>query len=89
MNFGTSYASEDLSGDWNLVFSSEVDFPAFKTIEEIKSSGLQSIHADVPGNFELSLTKAGLLPDPYFGLNILEVQKFENCDIWYCRQFAT
>jgi len=78
---------EDLSGEWNLVYSNEVDFLSFKTIEQIKSSGFPTIPADVPGNFELSLYKAGLIPDPYIGLNILKVQKFENYDIWYFRQF--
>ena len=89
MQFNTEYPSEDLNGAWRLVFSRKVDFPAFMTIEEIESSGLQSIIAEVPGNFELSLVDAGLLPDPYFGLNILEVQKYEDCDIWYYRRFVT
>ena len=89
MRFGTIYPIEDLNGDWKLVFSDNIDIPVFKTIKEIESSGLRSINAVVPGNFELSLMQAGLLPDLYFGLNILETQKYENCDIWYYRHFTT
>ena len=89
MRFGTNYPKEDLNGDWKLVFSNNNDLPTLNTIKEIKSSGLRSINAVVPGNFELSLMQAGILPDLYFGLNILETQKYENCDIWYYRHFTS
>ncbi len=89
MRFGTNYPKEDLNGDWKLVFSNNNDLPTLNTIKEIETSGLRSIDAVVPGNFELSLMQAGILPDLYFGLNILETQKYENCDIWYYRHFTS
>ena len=79
--------SDGLNGTWSMVFSNQLDSCTFKTIAEIKSSGLPAIPAIIPGNFEISLFEAGLLPDPYVGQNILEVQKYENYDIWYFRQF--
>jgi beta-mannosidase len=89
MRYSTNYPKEDLNGDWKLIFSNNNDLPTLNTIKEIESSGLRSIDAAVPGNFELSLMQAGLLPDLYFGFNILETQKYENCDIWYYRHFTS
>ena len=76
--------SDDLNGTWSMVFSNQLDSCTFKTIAEIKSSGLPAIPAIIPGNFEISLFEAGLLPDPYVGQNILEVQKYENYDKPWC-----
>ena len=46
--------------------------------EELLSAGHKAIRATVPGNFELDLMREGLIPDLYFGTNILEAQKLEN-----------
>ena len=47
-----------------------------KTTGEITASACEIIDAQVPGNFELDLIRAGKLPeDIFFGTNILEVQK--------------
>jgi beta-mannosidase len=88
MKSDKGWLSDNLNGTWSLVFSDKLDSRTFKTIAEIKTSGLQSIPAIVPGNFEISLSKAGLLPNPYVGMNILEVQEYENYDVWYYRTFS-
>ena len=59
-----------------------------KTINEIEKSGYNIIEAAVPGNFELDLVNAGILPkDIYFGTNILKVQQYENTHVWYFTTF--
>lgn len=43
--------------------------------------------AKVPGCVELDLQRAGKLKDPYFGLNILDVQKLEEYHFYYATRF--
>lgn len=53
------------------------------TVAELENCGYPAVPASVPGNFELDLFKAGLIDDPYFGVNTLELQKLENRHLWY------
>lgn len=79
----------ELKADWRLVMreNREVTAEAFcpKTPEEL--SGFPCIPAQVPGCFELDLWRAGLAPDPYFGQNPLQYQKYENRHLWYYTVF--
>ena len=47
-----------------------------------------SIPAQVPGNAELDLERAGLLPDPFFGANIRQLRPLENREWWYSKHFV-
>lgn len=49
--------------------------------------GVDLIPATVPGNFELDLCRAGLLDDPYYGDNVLALQKLEDRHLWYVTEF--
>jgi beta-mannosidase len=77
----------DLNGSWNMAFCPNAERKIFTTIEAIHNSGLIRYPAQVPGNFELDLHAAGVIPDPLVGLNMLELQNYETCDIWYFRHF--
>ena len=60
-----------------------------KTTGEITASACEIIDAQVPGNFELDLIRAGKLPENiFFGTNILEVQKYESTHLWYFTKFT-
>ena len=52
------------SEDTNTVHSSEING--------------EVINASVPGNFELDMYESDLIPDPYFGDNVLTLQDFED-----------
>ncbi len=54
-----------------------------KTLADAEKFGLPVIDAEVPGNIELDLMKAGLLEDLYYSDNTLNAQKLENLHIWY------
>lgn len=74
-----------LNGEWELYFfeqgTKDISSPG-----ELK--GLEKICATVPGNAELDLMKCGILPeDIYRGMNIKEVEKFENFEWWYKKEF--
>ncbi len=78
----------NLNSNWKLYFyehgSVNVDHPS-----QLAVSGLKPIAATVPGEAQLDLIKAGLLPeDIYKGENILETQKFETYDWWYETEFV-
>jgi hypothetical protein len=81
----------NLDGAWSLWLAphSEIrkrNFSA-ETSDALKASGFCHIDAEVPGNFELDMHRAGLLPDPYFGTNPLLCQKEENKHLWYTKTF--
>lgn len=58
------------------------------TPEQLK--GVASIPAEVPGNVELDLAKAGLLPEDLLrGDNVRLAEKFEKYDWWYETTFKT
>lgn len=75
-----------LDGEWNLYFfkqgSKRISSP------EMLSGAADCIKARVPGNAELDLMRSGLLPkDIYKGMNIKEVEKFEDYEWWYEKTF--
>ena len=52
------------------------------------SAVLPSVFADVPGNFELDLFKAGIEGDPYFGANTENYRKYETYHLFYRKNFT-
>jgi len=80
----------DLNGSWKLAVIKHGEFlqmphtPA--TCSEVYAIG--TIDAAVPGNFELDMERAGLVPDPSYGLNVLELQQYEDRHLFYARDFA-
>lgn len=51
--------------------------------EDVKKYGLSVIDAEVPGNFEFDMMRAGLIPDLYYSDNTLIAQRLENLHLWY------
>ena len=58
-----------------------------ETVEALLSSGKTILNAEVPGNFELDLLRAGLIDDPYYGDNAIKMQKLEHLHLWYFTTF--
>lgn len=56
-------------------------------IGELMLSDKKIIPAEVPGNFELDLVREGLLEEPYYGENVLALQKLEHLHLWYFTTF--
>lgn len=77
----------NLNGKWKLYFRPQEN-SSFTTAEELEKQGIKSISANVPGNVELDLSAAGLLPaDLFMGMNITEAEKFECYEWWYSKTF--
>ena len=80
----------DLNGTWRIDYMPQEmggvkDYPC--TIAELEGWGGGSLEGKVPGNFELALEEAGILPEIYKGTNILLLQKYESYHVFYSRYF--
>lgn len=82
----------DLCGTWKLFYAENRNVKKIKdditTTADAQRLIYSAVEGTVPGNFELDLHRAGLIGDPYFGMNTLEMQKLENLHLWYCRTFT-
>ena len=86
----------DLNGKWQLymaphnqVKGTDVHYKEVLDIENLPENiDFVNIDAQVPGNFELDMQKAGLLPDIFMGTNTLLCQKYENRHLWYIKEFT-
>ncbi len=83
---------ENLSGIWQLYIAEN---NACRSIASeiscenaLKNQNFLNICGSVPGNFELDMLENGLIPDPFFGTNSLELQKLENRHLWYVKRFT-
>lgn len=75
----------NLNGEWKLYFYDQLK-KDIKTPSELSEE--KYINCTVPGNVELDLSAAGLLPeDLYFGSNMKKCEKFETYAWWYEKEF--
>ena len=77
-----------LDGAWSLAYGFEPPAAPFTAIAEIERAGLPVHAATVPGNVELDLHAAGVVPDPFHGTNLVGLRRFETAHFWYFRKFA-
>ncbi len=75
-----------LNGQWSFAYD-DTD-RQFSAINDVKESGLPVYNAIVPGNFELDLQANGIIDDPFYGMNIVDLTQYEKCHIWYFRTFT-
>ena len=76
--------TRSLNGRWELF-----GFPQ-RTSPVKTPAGLathEPLPADVPGEAQLALVRAGLLPEPYEGMNMRLLRKYEFYEWWYRKSF--
>jgi beta-mannosidase len=76
-----------LDGDWQLTYFPEGECPISHP-DDLPATGRRPIPACVPGNVELDLVRAGVIPDPFYADNVRHLRPFESCEWWYAREFA-
>ncbi|HUW33919.1 MAG TPA: glycoside hydrolase family 2 [Planctomycetota bacterium] len=86
MNFLKSHPHLDLSGPWSFAFAPH-PVADYERMDAVRSAGMTLHPCTVPGNFELDLHAIGAIPEPFYGMNIVEVTKFEHHHVWYGRTF--
>ena len=75
----------NLNGEWTLYYYAPGEAAATPAA---LAAGLPHVPATVPGNVELDLSRAGLLPeDLFFGTNLLLAEKYEAYGWWYVKEF--
>ena len=74
-----------LNGVWDLFYQ---DGAKGERLSFLKREGAGRIEAKVPGNVELDLSRAGILPEDLFrGMNTVKAYKTETWDFLYERKF--
>lgn len=76
-----------LDGAWDLYYcregEHEIGHPS-----ELSHAGIPCIPARVPGNVELDLQRANVLPEPFYAANIRLLRPYEGYEWWYTREFV-
>ncbi len=75
-----------LDGAWRL-YGFEEGSLSIHDPASLAASALQPIPAQVPGNVEIDLQRAGKLEDPFLGNNIFNLRPLERWEWWYERSF--
>lgn len=76
----------DLGGTWTLYYAPSGS--GCRRPEDLVGSTMACIEAEVPGNVELDLVRAGVVPsDLMHGAHILEIRPYEAYEWWYVKPF--
>ncbi len=79
-------AKVSLNGTWELRYRPQPAHVVDPAADATPPTS-EPITATVPGNVELDLVRAGLLPDPFVGMNVKRLAEFEGYEWWYRRAF--
>jgi beta-mannosidase len=75
-----------LNGAWRLA-GFEEGTGNWAAPDALLQPGVREIEGRVPGEVHVDLHRAGIIPDPYYGMNALEAQWVEEKEWWYKRTF--
>ena len=78
-------AEISLNGEWRLDYWAQPETGAVRTLDVPAEHG--TVKAAVPGNCELDLVRAGVLPEPEVGLNVRKFRAYEGHQWLYTRTF--
>ena len=84
-SFGATIVS--LDGEWTLDYFPQPDAGAGRELPLAADLGAKTVRATVPGNCELDLVNAGLLPPMEVGLNVRLLRPYEACQWLYTKTF--
>ena len=82
---GGKERSLSLNGSWRLDYFPQPEAAPVRTVP-IRVP-FETVSATVPGNCELDLVRAGVLPDVEVGLNALSLRPYEGCQWLYTKSF--
>lgn len=85
----TDWKKTDLCGEWKLSMVKNSRFQTWghSPVTVLELEKLEWISAEVPGNPEIDLQRAGLLEEPFYGRNVLKMQELESLHLFYGRRF--
>ena len=81
--------SQSLNGKWSLYYADTGRY-TIDDYSKFDDYNIPHVEATVPGNVELDLSKAGVLPEDLFMGNVIneEVRKIETWEWWYKTEFS-
>lgn len=86
------YQKIDLCGEYALSFVQHAAYVQSgiipTTARQAESITGRKIPGNVPGNYELDLERAGLLPDPFYDQNLVTIEKMEDTHVFYSKTFC-
>ena len=81
----------DLNGKWELGICTDAKYRCLKEdvtgIDSLQQSGILVIEGTVPGNYEIDMERAQLIPDPFMGKNLLLEHEREMNHLFYGKKF--
>ena len=78
----------NLNGNWKLYYFVDSNIE-INDVFDLETQNIPCIDAAVPGNVELDLSAAGILPaDLYKGMNSNLTWEYEKYEWWYTRNFV-
>ena len=81
--------SVSLNGEWRLDAFPQPSEGAVRNVGGVACAmGLRTFKATVPGNCELDLVRAGVLPEPEIGMNVCAMRDYEGYQWLYTKSFA-
>jgi beta-mannosidase len=87
MDIHRGQADVDLSGAWQFAFHLGAPGADYTRAQDLAKAGLEVRPCRVPGNLELDLQDNGLVGEPFYGLNVLDLTRYERAHAWYFRRF--
>jgi beta-mannosidase len=78
----------DLDGAWSFAVSDRRLPSPVRGVDDLVAAGLNVLPASVPGTLELDLLANGLIDDPFVGLNVVGLRRYERSFVYYVRTFA-
>ena len=76
-----------LDGEWQLTYFPEGEQKVAHP-NDLPAVGVARVSARVPGNVELGLVRAGVIPEPFYADNIRRLRSLEPYEWWYTREFV-
>ena len=76
-----------LDGEWKLEYWDQPLSAAVRSLPLPDGLAVKTVKASVPGNCELDLVNAGILPPQEIGLNVLKLRPYEGCQWLYTKTF--
>lgn len=77
----------DLDGSWWFAVSDRRLAEPVRSADDLVAAGLTVLPAVVPGSLELDLLANGLIDEPFTGLNIVGLRRYERSFVYYVRTF--
>lgn len=82
---------DSLCGIWELFYFSDQSYQKIgRTVlssADLDWPAVSRVSAEVPGNVETALERSGVIPDPFYGDNLLKLEQYEYYHFVYVRKF--